>query len=246
MNIKMHRLPEQRNAIIEISTSHTKILLDEGVNLEENEVLKISDIIPYSFSDINAVFLSHYRTDYVTLVHDSLENVPVYIGKPADKIIMAAQRYKAKKPHEFAGLYKHGVPIRVGDITVTPYLVDDDKHGGYLYMIEGDKKRVIYTGDFRANGRKSFEEMLAHLPNKADVLISERGVITEEDINLVTERGLEEQATKLIGDTKGSVFVLLAVTDFDRAFTMFQAAKHISVPFWGISICRSLPIQWAI
>ncbi len=93
-------------------------------------------------------------------------------------------------------------------------------------MIEGDGKKVLYTGDYRANGRKSFEEMLKNLPEKVDVLICERGVIAKEDVNLVTERDMEEKAAKLIGDKKGPVFILQDLTDFDRAATMFLAAKR--------------------
>ncbi|MEG2039272.1 MAG: hypothetical protein RRZ73_06060, partial [Oscillospiraceae bacterium] len=93
-------------------------------------------------------------------------------------------------------------------------------------FIEGDGKSIMYTGDFRANGRKSFEEMLANLPKKADVLICEGGVITEDDINLVTERDIEEQAAELIAGKKGPVFILQSVTDFDRSSTMFRASKR--------------------
>jgi ribonuclease J len=205
-----------------MSTARTKILLDGGINLEENEVLPNLQA-QYGFSDIRAAFLSHYSTNYMAF---SLEKVPVYAGKLAGKITAAADVYKAKKPCDFAGFYDNGMAITVGDITVTPYLVDDAVHDGYLLLIEGDEKKVMYTGDFRANGRRSFEDMLKGLPKKVDVLICEHGVIAKEDVNLVTERDLEEQAAALIGDTKGPVFLLQAVTDFDRAATMFHAAKR--------------------
>lgn len=226
MTIRIHRSTSQTSAIIEITASQTKILIDGGVNLEENEVFKLSDLqAQYSLSHVNAVFLSHYKTDYITLAHGLPENVSVYAGKLTGKITAAAQQYRAKKPFHFNGYFEHGVPIRIGNITVTPFLVDDAAHDGYLLLIEGDGKTVIYTGDYRAHGRKSFEEMLAGLPKKVDALICEHGVIKEEDINLVTERVIEEQATKLIEDTARPVFVLQDVTDFDRASSMFRAAK---------------------
>lgn len=227
MNIKIHRSADRKNEIIGISTLRTKILLDGGVNLEENEVLKLPDLqAQYGFSGINAVFLSHYSTDHVTMERGLLENVPVYTGKQAGRIAAAAEKYKAKKPFEFAGYYASGEPIAVGDIKVTPYLVDDAVFDGYLLLIEGAGKSVLYTGDFRANGRKSFEEMLLNLPARVDVLLCEHGVIAKEDVNLVTERDLEEQAAELIGSKKGPVFLLQSATDFDRAATMFHAAKR--------------------
>lgn len=227
MNIKIYRSSEQRNAIIEIFTSKAKILLDGGINLGENEVFHLPDLqTQYDFSNTNAVFLSHYMADYITLVHGLLENVPVYAGRLTGRITAAAAKYKAIKPYDFAGFYESGVPIMAGDIRVTPYLIDDPIFDGYLLLIEADGKKVLYTGDYRANGRKRFEDMLKSLPEKVDALICERGVIAKEDVNLVTERNVEETAAKLIGDKNGPVFILQDLTDFERATTMFFAAKR--------------------
>lgn len=227
MNITIHRAVGPNGILIEISTAQTKILLDGGVNLEENEVLLLKDLqAQYAFGGIDAVFLAHDSTDHVTMARGLLGEVPVYAAGLASKIAVAAEEYKAKAPFRFAGYYTHGIPIAVGDMSVTPYLVDTQNCEGYLLLIEGEGKRVLYTGDFRANGRKSFEEMLAGIPQNVDALLCERGVLTERDISLITERDLEEQATTLIGNHDGPIFVLQSVTDFDRAATLFSAAKR--------------------
>ena len=213
--------------LIEISTAKTKIILDGGMNLEENEVLFLKDLQEqYDLVGIDAVFLSHYSTDHITTARGLLDNVPVYASRLASKIALAAEDYKAKKPFPFAGYYTHATPITVGDVSVTPYLVDSPVCEGYLLLIEGEGKSVLYTGDFRANGRKSFEEMLANLTQKVDVLLCERGVLTERDTSLITERDVEEQAAKLIEESNGPVFVLQSVTDFDRGATLLYAAKR--------------------
>lgn len=227
MNIKMHRASGQHNAMIEISSSQTKIILDGGVNLEENALLLLPQLqVEYDFSCVNAVFLSHYHTDHITMVRGLLSNVPVYASKLASSIGAAAEQYRAKQLFDFAGFYVNGTSINVGNIKVTPYLVDDVVHEGYVLLIEGEGKSVLYTGDFRANGRKSFEEMLRGLPTRVDVLICEDGVIGEDDINLVTEGDIEAKASELIACKKGPVFVLQSLTDFDRATTLFHAAKR--------------------
>jgi ribonuclease J len=227
MNLKIIRSSDQKSTIIEISASKTKILLDGGVNLGENEVFHLPDLqTQYDFSNTSAVFLSHYRADYSTLTHGLLENVPVYTGKLTGRITAAAAKYKAGKPCEFAGFYESGVPITVGEIRVTPYPVDDLIYDGFLLLIETDGKKVLYTGDYRANSRKRFEEVLKGLSEKVDLLICERGVIAKEDVSLVTERDVEEKAAKLIEDKKGPVFILQDLTDFDRAASMYFAAKR--------------------
>lgn len=227
MNIRIHRSSMHKNVITEISTLKTKILLDCGVNLEENEVLVLPELqLRYQFSGINAVFISQYNTDHITMTRGLLDNVPVYTGKLASKIALSAEKYKAKKPFEFADFYENGVSIIIGDIKITPYQIDEDIVDGYLLLIEGDGKSVLYTGDFRANGRKSFEDMVKGLPPRVDILLCGGSFISKEDINLVTERDIEEQAAEIIGNKKGPVFVLQGLTDFDRATTMFQTAKR--------------------
>lgn len=227
MKITIHRAATPKSTLIEINTAHTKIILDGGVNLEENEVLLPKDLqAQYTFSGIDAVFLSHYSTDHITMTRGLLDHVPVYAARLASQIALAAEEYKAKPPFPFAGYYAHGTPITVGDIRVTPFLVDTPNCEGYLLLIEGDGKRVLYTGDFHANGRKRFEEMLSDIPQKVDVLLCERGVLTERDTSLITERDLEEQAALLMGKHDGPIFVLQSVTDFDRAATLLSAAKR--------------------
>ena len=58
------------------------------------------------------------------------------------------------------------------------------------------------------------------------MLICEDGTISKDDVNLVTERDIEEQVAEIISHKKGPVFVLQSVTDFNRAKTMFQASKR--------------------
>ncbi|MEG2087614.1 MAG: MBL fold metallo-hydrolase [Angelakisella sp.] len=227
MNITVYRAQNQTSVLVELATATSKIIVDSGVTLEENEVLLLPELqAQYAFSKVDAVFLSHYNTDHVTMARGLLDAVPVYAGKLAAKMATAAEGYKAKKPFPFAGYYAHGVPIVAGDIRVTPFLVDDSLHEGYLLLIEGEGKRVVYAGDYRANGRKRFEEMLAGLPNRVDAVLCEGGVLTEQDSNPVTEPKLEEQLEALLQTAKGPVFALLSPVDFDRTETLFQVAKR--------------------
>ncbi|MEG2143971.1 MAG: MBL fold metallo-hydrolase, partial [Oscillospiraceae bacterium] len=204
MNIKLYRSENQKNVIVEIATVKSKILLDCGVTLEENEVLLLPELQKeYSFEGIDGVFITNYNSDHVTMARGLIADAPTYIGRLAGKMAAAAESYKSKKPFPFAGFYANAVPIIAGDITVTPFLVDDAVHEGYLLFIQGEGTSVIYAGDYHANGRKRFEEMLAGLPTKVDVLLCKGGVITKDDINPITERGVEEKISELIAKEKG-------------------------------------------
>jgi len=220
MNIKIHRAPNQSGEIlIEISTKMTKIIFDLGIDSDRNTVPPVFDNL--DITQFDAVFLSHTHTDYA-----GLTNKTVFSSELTSRIISAARVYNMEKPFEFCGFYQDRTAIKVGDITVTPVLVDNDPYDAYLFLIEGEGKRVLYTGDYRANGRKSFEEMLQKLPVKIDFLLCEGMGITSADVNSITERDLEEKAAEIMSKKTGPVFVLQSPTDIDRASTMFHAAKR--------------------
>ena len=220
MKIQIHR-PKNifGESLIEISTAKTKILLDCGTNAEDNALPATCENL--NIADFNAVFLSHAHTDYVGLTGDK-----IYLSQLTSKIITAANTYRMKQTPAFAGFYQDRKAIMVGDIAVTPILIDHEDYDAYLFLIKGPGKSILYTGDFHANGRKSFEEMLQNLPHKVDALLCEGLGLTGEDIALITERDLEEQITEAVGSKTGPIFVLQSVTDIDRTNTVFHAAKR--------------------
>jgi len=230
MKITIHRrLNQTSENLVEIATTKTRILLDTGVDSEETTPM----IAPEMPGDKNfdAILISHYNTDHVALVGERFSQVPVYIGEMAARIITASDEYKGITPIPFTHYFQNGVTISIGDINVTPFLVDQPAYDAYMLLIESDGKRILYTGDFRSNGRKSFEEMLVNLPDKVDVLICETDGITREDINPITERDLEEKAVEVISKKNGPVFVLQSITDLDRITTMNHASQRCKRQF---------------
>lgn len=84
----------------------------------------------------------------------------------------------------------------------------------------------MYTGDFRANGRKPFGWLLRELPKNVDVLICEGTTLSRDDHIMTTEATLENEATKLFGNNPGPMFVLQSSMNIDRIVTMYRAAKR--------------------
>lgn len=221
MQIKIHR----KHKIIEIFTQNTKILLDGGLNLEENDVILLKDVQEdLEIDRVDAIFLSHYHTDYVTTTKGLFPDAKFYAGELTASILAKTLEYKGKKVVEYTEIYENQKEITVGDIKITPILVDLKKYNGYALLIESAGKSILYTGDYRANTRTSFQEVLAKFPNNIDVLVCEEGTISKFDINLVTEFDIKKQITEKIKATKGPVFVIQDVTDFDRAMSVFSAS----------------------
>ena len=148
------------------------------------------------------------------------------MGEAGYRIVKAVDEYKEIDTIMPTGFCKHNVPIVIGDITVTPFLCDHSAFDSYMFLCEANGERILYTGDFRSNGRKSFSRLLDCLPHKVDKLICEGTTLSRKSNVPVTEADLEEQAVTLFRKTGGPIFVLQSSTNIDRIVTMYRAAKR--------------------
>lgn len=213
--------------IIEISTDKAKILLDAGLELGDKKQNELPDIPGlFEYAGYDAIFISHYHGDHLGLVYKAHKDIPVYIGESSYNIIKASDNYKGKETITPKGFLRHKTEIVVGDITVTPFLCDHSAFDSYMLLCRSGEESILYTGDFRSNGRKPFGMLLNALPKKIDKLICEGTTFSREGYFAVTERALEEKAVKLFSENKGPVFILQSSTNIDRAVTMYRAAKR--------------------
>ena len=228
MDLHIHRGKNQIGGnIIEISTSSTKILLDIGLELDDTDSSPLPIIEGlFDYAGYDAIFISHYHGDHMGLAYSSHKDIPIYIGEAGYKIISASDNYKKQETITPKGFLQNKKAIKIGDITVTPFLCDHSAFDSYMLLCEADGESILYTGDFRSNGRKSFEALLKSLPNKVDKLICEGTTLSRETHMPVTEKMLEEQAVNLIGTTSGPVFVLQSSMNIDRIITMYRSAKR--------------------
>lgn len=225
MNVNIIRGKNQIGGnIIEISTGKTKILLDAGLELDgENELPDIKGLL--DFAGYDAVFVSHYHSDHLGLVYRAHKDIPVYMGEGCYNIISASDRYKKQETITPAGFLRHRQKIVVGDIAVTPFLCDHSAFDSYMILCEANGESVLYTGDFRSNGRKAFDMLLNSLLKKVDKLICEGTTLSRNGYVPQTEAVLEQKAVKLFSEHKGPGFVLQSSMNIDRIVTMYRAAK---------------------
>lgn len=227
MNVIVHRGQNQIGGnIIEIFTEKTRILLDVGLELDQEEL----EFPPIDglFEDpaFDAVFISHYHGDHLGLAYYIDHQIPLYIGESSYKIVKTADGYKGIQSITPAGYLYHLKPIVIGEITVIPYLCDHSAFDSYMFLCEADGEKILYTGDFRSNGRKSYERLLQTLPDKVDKLICEGTTLSRQAKRTLTEKDLEARAVELFRKTPGPIFVLQSSTNIDRIVTMYRAAKR--------------------
>lgn len=227
MNIQIHRGQDQIGGnLIEISDAYTRIMLDVGCELEGDGNAPLPDIPGlFDYKGFDAVFISHYHGDHMGLVGAIHQDIPFYIGEGANRVTMAADAYLGQITRSPAGFLHDRQGIVIGSLTITSFLCDHSAFDSYMLLVEGDGEKILYTGDFRANGRKSFERLLQSLP-QVDTLICEGTTLSRFGEQLLTEQDLEEQAVNLFRENVGPVFVLQSSTNIDRVVTMYRASKR--------------------
>lgn len=212
-------------SIIEVGSASTRIVLDVGSEL--NETVPVVPEVEGLFqgeAGYQAVLVSHYHGDHIGLHPNVLPGIPVYMGERAHAVHRAAGAWVGQQTAPVAGYLRQGEPLEVGDITVLPFLCDHSAFDSYMIRLECEGKSLLYTGDFRSTGWKSFRALLRRL-DRVDLLITEGTTLARRPTKSRTERELEARAERVLASTAGPAFVLMAATNIDRLVTMFKAAR---------------------
>ena len=120
--------------------------------------------------------------------------------------------------------------LQIGPFAITPHLVDHSGFDAYALEIEAGGRRLFYSGDLRAHGRKGklFERMLKRPPKNIDVMLMEGsslGRLADDEI-FPTEQALERTFFERFKTTPGMVLVVCSAQNIDRVVTIYRAAKQ--------------------
>lgn len=204
------------------------MIFDVGAELDESEEIEIPPIdgLFVGIKKYDAVFVSHYHPDHIGLLGELVDGIPVYMGEKAFGILHSAYSYR-KLDVPFSPQSIHdGQTVQIGDITITPLLCDHSAFDSYMFLLEAEGKRVLYTGDFRANGRLDFDKLLDRLP-KVDAVIIEGTTFSRDDnIHNIEEETLEEIAVNYLEKHSGPAFIMMSAMNIDRLKTIENVARR--------------------
>ena len=214
-------------SIIEISSKNAKIILDIGSNLDDKKIIvpEIEGLFKGE-SKYDGVLISHYHGDHIGLATKILPEISIYMGEKSYEIHKVSNEYIGKEYLKEPKTFKTEEEFLIGDIKIIPYLCDHSAFDSYMFLLDCEGKKILYTGDFRSNGRKSFEPLLRKLP-KVDVLITEGTNLSNDKIGKInlTEKELEKKGIELLEGNDRLVFVLMAGTNIDRIVTFYKIAN---------------------
>ena len=214
-------------SIIEVSSKNTKIILDIGSNLEDKEIVVPEiDGLFKGKSKYDGALISHYHSDHVGLATRILPEIQIYMGEKSYEIHKVTREYIKKEYLKEPKTFKPEEEFLIGDIKIIPYLCDHSAFDSYMFLLDCEGKKILYTGDFRSNGRKSFEPLLRKLP-KVDALITEGTNLSNDKIGKInlTEKELEKKGIEILEGNNRPVFVLMAATNIDRIVTFYKIAN---------------------
>lgn len=185
-------------------------------------------------SSLVGVVISHPHQDHYGLAHRLPAETPFLIGKAAEAILVSAALFSP------AGMTLKNVshlmdrsPIQAGPFTITPFLVDHSAYDSYAILVEADGRRLFYTGDFRAHGRKSFltDRLIANPPKNVNILLMEGTCIGRNDRPPTTEDELVPQLAEIFRKTEGLPLVWCSGQNIDRIVTIFKACREAKRQF---------------
>ena len=211
--------------ITEIKSKNTRILIDFGNDLEDNNESFEMDGLTYNKSKYDAVFITHSHIDHIGLINKINEDIFVYVEESSLKIYNITCDFCGEdKLSRKINVFKMYDEIQVNDIKVTPYRVDHSSYNSCMFLIESEGKKILHTGDFRLHGRKK-DETLNNLKKigKVDLLITEGTSLSRDILEYNTEEELEKEVTKYM-KKYDQVFIMHSSTNIDRTISFIKSA----------------------
>ena len=225
MNITVHRGTHQiGGSAIEISTASTRVILDFGKELSLDEKYIPIDLdvdgVTEGVPNCDGIIISHYHMDHLGQLTIALPEIPLYMGELSKEVALIGAEYQDKNLYLRllgANTFRGGESFTIGDIRVRPLVIDHSAVDSYMFVIEADGKRVLYTGDFRLHGLRGhvLEKLIKTYVGDVDVLLTEGTSLSRNTTDGISEREVLDDISSYIQDGK-YVFVMCSSTNIDR------------------------------
>ena len=235
MRVRIHRgAHEIGGSCIEVVDGDDRIVLDLGRPLSAawDDQISLPDVAGLAHPDprMHGVVLSHPHLDHYGLADQLDPSVAVYLGGEAERVLQAAAFFSpVSRSPRLTGHLSDRAPLQLGPFTVTPFLADHSAFDAYSLLVEARGRRLFYTGDIRAHGRKSrlFDRLVNHPPH-ADVLMMEGTNVRRaaRPSQRSTEQSVENDLVDTFRAVGGLVATFSSAQNLDRLVTVYRAARR--------------------
>ena len=256
MQLIIHRgTQEIGGSCVELKTQKTRVLIDFGMPLvnaknekfdskiligKSIEELKELNILPnikglYNNEEksIDAILISHSHMDHYGFLNYVHKGIPIYMSKGADELIKISSIFTPNKLNKINSKVINKKYFNIGDIKVTPYLVDHSAFDALAFLIEADGKRLFYSGDFRGHGRKRvlFNQILENPPKDIDCLLMEGSMLSRSDQKYEDEVAIEKKIADILKAANNITFLFASSQNIDRVVSAYKACLRTNSTF---------------
>jgi len=223
---------------IELACEGKRILLDLGLPLDAGDDDPVSFLpviagVQAADPSLLALVLSHGHADHWGLATYA-SHLSIIAGAATRQMLRAAAPFVPRAIP--AGIDASGVPdlvdrgtFQTGPFRITPYLVDHSAYDAYALLVEANGRRLFYSGDLRAHGRKAalFERLVAHPPQPIHAMLMEGSSLgrLQPDQSFPSESEIEGQMVERFRQP-GFVGVCASAQNIDRVVSIYRACKR--------------------
>ena len=250
MNLTIHRgTHEIGGTCIELTSGDDRLILDLGMPLvddrgdrfsmqdkgetvaeliDQKVLPNIPDLYRKSRQKNTYLVLSHAHQDHYGFAHFIDSSIPVYMTKGTKSILEVSEIFLPFS-HEIKNTQELPVwkTIDVGSFRVTAYLVDHSAPDAVALLVEADGKRLYYSGDFRATGRKKklFDSIIKRPPPDIDCLLLEGTMMGRSKQLYNTETAVEVKLMNLFKKKNNLALIFASGQNIDRLVSIYRAVS---------------------
>ena len=239
INLIVHRgTHEIGGSCVELSTNNSRLIIDAGEQLPSTDnnsqkspctLPNIQGIFKHDNLDqkVSGVLISHSHIDHYGIINNLHKKIPIFASKASQKLINLSYLFTPSEIKIDSCInFESGKTFCVGDFTITPYLIDHSAFDSYMFLIEVEKKRILYSGDFRTHGRKSkiLNKHLKDIGNRIDLLLLEGTTVDRSSRVLKTETDIEQEIVQVIKENNSITLAYFASQNIDRIVSFYKAS----------------------
>lgn len=208
--------------IIKVVSGETAILLDCGAMLPKIGEAKREDAFDMErIGRVDAVFLSHHHSDHSGLIERLPKETALYAAPETVQFMDHRDLYLGR-PLATGERAVHGLfdmeRVQVGSLFVTPFRAKHSAEGAMMFLVQGEGKRILYTGDFKESSL---------FVSSPDLLITEGTMLTREGGPYRDEDDVEAALRRLMRKTEGRIFVLTSSANVARIRSVVGARDAV-------------------
>lgn len=197
--------------------------------------------------DIDGVLLSHAHADHADYISFLHENIPIYMGETCHLILKALEERSTRTlekeilsyvPRPYNRKYKPiertiktfrtGDKFKIGSLEVEPIHVDHSIPGAYGFIIYTSVGPIVYTGDFRIHGSRSYmtRDFIEKSNKVHPIALITEGTRINEGEKEESEDRVYKESNKIVSSTDRLVLADFNFKDTDRMKTFYKIAKE--------------------